>query len=71
MMDNVLSEIQNKMKKGAENTVFPGAVYAILYKGKLIIDVVGNKSLLPTLEGNKLDTIYDLASLTKVIVTNF
>lgn len=71
MMDNVLSEIQNKMKKGAENTVFPGAVYAILYKEKLIIDVVGNKSLLPTLEGNKLDTIYDLASLTKVIVTNF
>ncbi len=69
-MNNTFEKLRNKMIAGVEKNVFPGATYAIIYKGKVIIDVVGNKSLYPTKESNNINTIYDLASLTKVIVTN-
>ncbi len=59
------------MEEGVDKGVFPGATYTIIYKGKEIFEVVGNKSLYPLKEENNLKTIYDLASLTKVIVTNF
>ena len=71
MMNNTLNVIRNKMLRGVEKNVFPGSTYGIIYKGKTITDVVGNKTLYPKIESNNIDTIYDLASLTKVIVTNF
>ncbi|MFA5604113.1 MAG: serine hydrolase [Bacilli bacterium] len=58
------------MNEGVNNNVFPGATYAIIYKGTIIKDFVGYKSLYPVKEENNIDTIYDLASLTKVLVTN-
>lgn len=70
-MDEVLEEIHKKMEDGVRREVFPGATYAILYKGQTFFNVVGNKSLYPKVETNGLHTIYDLASLTKVIVINF
>ncbi len=50
--------------------VFPGCNYAIIYKDKVEIDSVGFRSLIPNLEKNDVNTLYDLASLTKVLVTN-
>ena len=50
--------------------IFPGCNYAIIHKDKIEINSVGNKSLIPKIEKNNLDTLYDLASLTKVLVTN-
>jgi len=60
------------MKEYFENLVkekiFPGCNYAIIYDGNLEINSVGNKSLVPVVEKNSIDNLYDLASLTKVIV---
>lgn len=50
--------------------VFPGCNYAIIYNDQIEINSVGNKSLIPQIEKNNIDTLYDLASLTKVLVTN-
>lgn len=57
--------INNEVKNGA----FPGANYVLLTENKIYIGSTGNKRLLPKEEKNSLDTIYDMASLTKVIVT--
>ena len=57
------------MTKMVQEKVFPGATYAVLNKDYSMLGVCGNKSLYP-LEKNTLNTLYDMASLTKVIVTN-
>ncbi|MDD2518538.1 MAG: serine hydrolase [Bacilli bacterium] len=69
-MNDLCNIIQNKMNEGVSDNVFPGSTYAIIHKGNIIMDVVGYKSLYPIKEENRIDTIYDLASLTKVLVTN-
>ena len=50
--------------------VFPGCNYAIIYDDKIEINSVGNKALVPEVEINDVNTLYDVASLTKVLVTN-
>ena len=54
----------NKLKELLEkeiNKLYPGATFSIITKDKISIDYVGDTSI---------DMLYDLASLTKVIVTN-
>ncbi len=70
-MMSVIVDVKDKMNLGVANGVFPGATYAIIYKNNIIMDAVGNKSLYPVKEINCINTVYDTASLTKVIVTNF
>jgi CubicO group peptidase (beta-lactamase class C family) len=49
---------------------FPSAVYLIAEKGKVVFtDALGHSAVDPYRVTNKLDTIYDLASLTKPLVT--
>ena len=49
---------------------FPSAVYLVAEKGKIIFqDALGFAVVEPEKIEAKLDTIYDLASLTKVLVT--
>lgn len=62
---DIKSKLENMTKEG----FFPGATYGIVYQGKKYFDSVGYRSLEPTIERNNLDTVYDIASLTKVIVT--
>lgn len=61
--------IDNLLRCAIENCA-PGAV---AYLGKmddvLYWDCVGKRSLIPVEEPNGIDTIYDLASLTKVVAT--
>ena len=49
--------------------MFPGANVAILLEDEEYLFSVGKKSILPKEELNSIDTIYDIASLTKVLVT--
>jgi CubicO group peptidase (beta-lactamase class C family) len=47
-------------------SAFPGAVACVLHEGELVFHhAVGNRATIPTLVPNTVDTIYDLASLTK------
>ncbi|HTD48701.1 MAG TPA: serine hydrolase [bacterium] len=49
---------------------YPGAVLAVLHRGERVIRwAVGDRSLTPTRQPAEPETIYDLASLTKVVVT--
>ncbi|HMS10791.1 MAG TPA: serine hydrolase domain-containing protein, partial [Pyrinomonadaceae bacterium] len=49
---------------------FPSAVYLVAEKGEIVFhDALGNAVVEPEIIPAKLDTIYDLASLTKPLVT--
>jgi CubicO group peptidase (beta-lactamase class C family) len=51
---------------------FPSAVYLVAQQGEAVFaDAFGHSVLEPYRVANKLDTIYDLASLTKPLVTGF
>ncbi|HMJ08250.1 MAG TPA: exo-beta-N-acetylmuramidase NamZ domain-containing protein, partial [Pyrinomonadaceae bacterium] len=48
----------------------PGAVVLVGHKGKIVFrKAYGNRSLVPNVEKMTVDTIFDLASLTKVVAT--
>lgn len=49
---------------------FPGCVCSVIKKGQISYYNAGNKSIIPNIETTNLDTLYDLASLSKVISTN-
>lgn len=49
--------------------VMPGANYCLIAKGRAMFGSFGKKALYPTVEDNSVDTLYDMASLTKVICT--
>ncbi len=57
------------MELGVEEGVFPGANYALVIDGQTYYGSFGNRALIPRIEKNHLDTIYDIASLTKVVGT--
>lgn len=63
-------DVQSKLLLMSENGSFPGATYGILFQGESCFGSVGVKAVYPKLEANHLETLYDVASLTKVIVTN-
>jgi len=64
------AKIENLLKQMVKENVFPGANYALLTKNNCYMGSVGNKCLIPEVVENSIETLYDLASLTKVIVTN-
>lgn len=57
--------LNDAIKEGA----FPGANYAIVWKDRVLCGSLGKKSLYETVEENDIDTLYDMASLTKVVCT--
>src|SRR6266852_5239411 len=57
--------IENALKDKA----FPGAALAVGYRGKVSLHAFGKLSYANDSASTKLDTIYDIASLTKVVVT--
>lgn len=64
-----IDELNNLINEAIEEGAFPGANYAIVFKDKIIVNSLGNKSLIPIVEPNNIDSIYDMASLTKIIST--
>jgi CubicO group peptidase (beta-lactamase class C family) len=62
--------IAQKLQEGVDEGVFPGAVLLISYKGRTVHHAAyGCACLVPEREPATVDTIYDLASLTKPIAT--
>ena len=62
-------ELEQLILNAIENGSFPGANYAVVTKDKVWMGSLGNKELYPNVIENNIDTIYDMASLTKVICT--
>lgn len=67
-MDRVkgLDELLNEAVK---NGVFPGANYVIVSKYGKYMNSFGKKALIPNEEDNSIETLYDMASCTKVLST--
>ena len=63
-------KIAEKMREGVEQGVFPGGVLLVSHKGRTVHHAAyGAACLLPKPEPASVDTIYDLASLTKPLAT--
>ncbi|WP_319467534.1 serine hydrolase domain-containing protein [uncultured Trichococcus sp.] len=62
-------ETQKKIAEMLEDTVFPGAIYTFIEKDKTETRLIGAAAILPEREELREGMLYDVASLTKVIVT--
>ena len=63
-------DISNLLDEHIKAGDFPSAVYLVGENGKVVFsDALGHSAVEPYRITNKLDTIYDLASLTKPLVT--
>lgn len=63
-------EINAYLEKLVKDKVMPGCNWCVITSSDLFIDSVGYASLVPKKEKNDINNLYDLASLTKLIVTN-
>src|SRR2546428_13653337 len=62
--------VAEKMREGVEQGVFPGGVLLVSHRGRTVHHAAyGAACLVPEPEPATIDTIYDLASLTKPLVT--
>lgn len=68
-MTKVQERIEEIINEAIEKGAFPGANYAVVTKNGAIYGSLGKKELYPNPIDNDIDTIYDMASLTKVVCT--
>jgi len=67
---NLLQNIAPIVETSISNGKYPGAVVLIGHRGQIIYrGVFGNRRILPNVSPMHFDTIFDIASLTKVIAT--
>ena len=68
-MNRYLEKGKAILKDYIEQNELPGATFSIVTKDGFDCDYIGYKALIPDKTPNSIDTIYDLASLSKVVVT--
>jgi uncharacterized protein YbbC (DUF1343 family)/CubicO group peptidase (beta-lactamase class C family) len=64
-----LERVDQAIKEAIAKGKTPGGVLWVERKGQVYKKAFGNRSVFPNTETTTIDTIYDLASLTKVIAT--
>lgn len=64
-----MERIREILEEGVAGGGIPGAVAAVIKEHDVSTVVVGNRSVMPEIERMTEDTIFDLASLTKVVAT--
>jgi len=65
-----LNQIDSLVNADIADKKLPGAVVIVGHKGKIVYrKAFGNRSLVPTVEKMTVDTIFDVASLTKPVAT--
>ena len=65
-----LNRIDGLVEKSIHDKETPGAVVLVGHKGKIVFrKAYGNRALVPNVEKMTIDTIFDVASLTKPIAT--
>jgi uncharacterized protein YbbC (DUF1343 family) len=65
--DDKLSEIDVAVRDAVAEKKLPGGVLLIEHEGERVLRVYGNRALVPRVEKMTADTIFDAASLTKVV----
>ncbi len=66
-----LNQIEALVNKDIADKKLPGAVVIVGRKGKIVYrKAFGNRALVPKVEKMTIDTIFDVASLTKVVATS-
>jgi serine-type D-Ala-D-Ala carboxypeptidase len=69
-MRHGFQEVARLLRQAVEGECFPGAVLVVGYQGTLVYaEAVGAAALLPSARRMTVDTVFDLASLTKPIAT--
>src|SRR5690606_14449598 len=67
---NRLARLDGVIEEAIANKETPGAVVAVIRNGKIVYrKAYGNRAIVPEKEPMTLDTIFDMASLTKVMAT--
>ena len=67
---NRLNVLDSIVEKAIEDHQIPGAVLLVWHDGDVVYEkAIGNRSLEPRREPMTVDTIFDIASLTKVVAT--
>jgi uncharacterized protein YbbC (DUF1343 family)/CubicO group peptidase (beta-lactamase class C family) len=65
-----LNQIDALVEQDIKDKKLPGAVVLVGHRGRIVFrKAYGNRSLVPTVEKMTVDTIFDVASLTKPIAT--
>jgi CubicO group peptidase (beta-lactamase class C family) len=65
-----LAQIEQLVNADIADKKLPGAVVIVGHKGKIVYrKAFGNRALVPNVEKMTVDTIFDVASLTKVVAT--
>lgn len=68
--EELLTKIAPIVDQSIRDNSYPGAVVLAGHRGKIIYQgIFGNQQILPTLKPMRANTIFDVASLTKVIAT--
>ncbi len=69
-MGEGFQHVSRLLRQAVEEECFPGAVLVVGYQGHLIYEeAVGAAALIPSARRMTLETVFDLASLTKPIAT--
>lgn len=71
-VEQALEAAAVSLEEGAakKKSVFPGAVLLVGHRGETVFQkAVGSRSVLPTPSPTAIDTVYDVSSLTKALVT--
>ncbi|MBX3709233.1 MAG: beta-lactamase family protein [Gammaproteobacteria bacterium] len=67
---DLLKNIAPVVEKSIARGDYPGAVILIGHRGQIIYrGVLGNRRIVPNIAPMRFDTIFDIASLTKIVVT--
>src|SRR5579884_1028335 len=65
----LLRQIDARIEQGIADQKYPGGVYHLEQGEKIYEKAYGKRSLVPTVEPMTVDTIFDAASITKVVAT--
>lgn len=69
MIDTERLDYLKKYLRNKVGYVFPGACFSIITNDEVYTDCVGKAQIIPVVREMKKDSIFDLASLTKVVAT--
>lgn len=66
----MIEKIRAFLQREIDSKHIPGAVVHVSYQGEIICrEAIGNRAVYPTISPMQIETVFDLASLTKVIAT--